>query len=275
MGSAHHFTEANIRPKLKENPSRGKGGNIKWTRNSGLKLATLNCDLVLESPWLSYGFYTSSHRWTFDQSLNPPRGKGDTERTKIQGSNPWPWTVTLTLSRHGWVINSAHRPTKVNIWPKFKNPSTGIGDTEQTQNSRLKPVTLNWTLTLGRHGWVLSSAHRLTEANIWPKFKENPSRGMRYGADTKFKAQTHDLDLWPWVGMADLWILHIDSLRRTFDQSFMKIFRRVQEIWSGQESVTEGHTDGQTDGQTDRWTDKGHFYNPPSASRRGIKKTCG
>ena len=51
------------------------------------------------------------------------------------------------------------------------------------------------------------------------------------------------------------WILHIDSLRRTFDQTLMKIFQRVQEIWSGQESVTEGHTDGQTDGQTDRWTE--------------------
>ena len=68
MGSAHHFTEANIWPKLKENPSRGKG-DIQWTRNSGLKLATLNCDLVLVSPSVSYGFCTSSHRWTFDQSL--------------------------------------------------------------------------------------------------------------------------------------------------------------------------------------------------------------
>ena len=46
--------------------------------------------------------------------------------------------------------------------------------------------------------------------------------------------------------MVDLWVLHIDSLRRTFDQSLMKIFQRVQEIWSGQESVTEGQTDGQT-----------------------------
>ena len=32
----------------------------------------------------------------------------------------------------------------------------------------------------------------------------------------------------------------------------MIIFQRVQEIWSGQESVTEGQTNGQTDGQTDR-----------------------
>ena len=53
------------------------------------------------------------------------------------------------------------------------------------------------------------------------------------------------------------WVLHIDLLRRTFDQSLMKIFQRVQEILSGQESVTEG----QTDGQMDRRTDEGHFYN--------------
>ena len=52
--------------------------------------------------------------------------------------------------------------------------------------------------------------------------------------------------------MVDLWVLHIDSMRRTFDRSLIKIFQRVQEIWSGQESVTEG----QMDGQTDRWTDR-------------------
>ena len=67
--------------------------------------------------------------------------------------------------------------------------------------------------------------------------------------------------------MVDLWVLHIDSLRRTFDQSLMKIFQRVQEIWSGQESFTEGQTDRWTDGQT-----KAISINPPSASRRGINK---
>ena len=50
----------------------------------------------------------------------------------------------------------------------------------------------------------------------------------------------------------------------------MKIFQRVQEIWSGQDSVMEGQTDGRTDGQMDRRTDEGHFYNPQSASRWGI-----
>ena len=65
--------------------------------------------------------------------------------------------------------------------------------------------------------------------------------------------------------MVDLWVLHTDSLRRTFDQNLMKIFQGVQEIWNGQESVTEGQTDGQQ-------TDEGHFYNPTSASGRGINE---
>ena len=56
--------------------------------------------------------------------------------------------------------------------------------------------------------------------------------------------------------MVDLWILHNNSLRRTFDQSLMKLFQRIQAIWSRQESVTEGQTDRQTDRQKDRWTDR-------------------
>ena len=201
MVSAHHFAEANIWPKSKENPSMGKG-DIEWTRNSGLKLATLNCDLVLESPWLSYGFCTSSHMWTFDQSLEKilPGVKEIQSDYEIQDSNPWPWTVTLTLNRHGWVIDSAHRLTKVNIWPTFKeNPSTGIGDTERTRNSRLKPVTLECDLDLvSVCSWVISSVHRLTEANIWPKFKENPSRGigdMERTRNPRLKPMTLTCDL--------------------------------------------------------------------------------
>ena len=41
-------------------------------------------------------------------------------------------------------MGSAHCPIEVNILPKFReNPPRGTGDTEQTKNSRLKPVTLN------------------------------------------------------------------------------------------------------------------------------------
>ena len=55
------------------------------------------------------------------------------------------------------------------------------------------------------------------------------------GAASKFKAQTGGLQLWPWVCIVELWILHIISLRRTFDPNLINIFQRVQEIWSEHE----------------------------------------
>ena len=67
--------------------------------------------------------------------------------------------------------------------------------------------------------------------------------------------------------MVDLWVLHIDSLRRTFDQTLMKIFQRVQEKVLRKDRWTDRRMDGRTD--------EGHFYNPPSASRRGIKMQNG
>ena len=64
-------------------------------------------------------------------------------------------------------------------------------------------------------------------------------------------------------GMVDLWVLHIDSLRRIFDQSLMKIFQRVQEIWSDKKVLRK-------DRRTDRRTDEGHFYNPHPFRGRGL-----
>ena len=85
---------------------------------------------------------------------------------EIQGSNSWPLTVTLTLSRHAWVMSSADRLTKANIWPKFhKNLSKGSGDMERTRKGRM-------TLTLSLHRWVIGSTHHLTKANIWTKFNK-------------------------------------------------------------------------------------------------------
>ena len=62
---------------------------------------------------------------------------------------------------------------------------------------------------------------------------------------------TCDLDLeLAWL----TWVLHIDSLRRTFDQSLMKIFQRVQDMEQTRKCYgrTDRQTDGQTDGQMDR-----------------------
>ena len=68
---------------------------------------------------------------------------------KIQGANCWHSIVTLTLSLHCWVMDSAHHLTKANIWPKFdKHLSKGSVDMEWTWNSRLKLVTFNCDLDL-------------------------------------------------------------------------------------------------------------------------------
>ena len=57
------------------------------------------------------------------------------------------------------------------------------------------------------------------------------------GAASKFKPHTGGLQLWPWPGVCivELWVLHIISLRRTFDPNLINIFQRVQEIWSEHE----------------------------------------
>ena len=130
MGSTHHFTEANIWPKLKENPSRGEdisSGHQIQGSNSRPWTVTLSLRPMAEL-WVLH-IVPQVNIWPkFRENL--PRGKGDTERTR--NSRLKPMTLNCDLD-HGWVIDSAHRLTKVNIWPKFiENPSTGIGDTERT-----------------------------------------------------------------------------------------------------------------------------------------------
>ena len=56
--------------------------------------------------------------------------------------------------------------------------------------------------------------------------------------------------------MVELWVLHIVSMRQTFDQSLIKILPGVKEVWSG-------HVLGMdrwTEGRADRQTDGGHSY---------------
>ena len=151
------------------------------------------------------------------------RGKGDME-LKAQGSNSWPLTVTLTLSSQGWVMGSAHCPTKVNIRPKFReNHPRGKGDTEWTQNSRHKPVTLNCDL-VSLHGWAMGSAHRFTEANIWPKLKENPSRGKGEMSGHKIQGSNS----WPWTVTLSLsshgWVM--GSAYRPTGEHLTKVYRK-------------------------------------------------
>ena len=63
---------------------------------------------------------------------------------EIQGSNSWPLTVTLTLSRHSRVMGSAHHLTKVNIWLKFQGFASKFK--AQTGGLQLWP----W---LSQHSW--------------------------------------------------------------------------------------------------------------------------
>ena len=51
--------------------------------------------------------------------------------------------------------------------------------------------------------------------------------------------------------MVKLCVLHLVLLRQTFDQSLMKIFQRVQEIWIGHESVTDRQMDRRMGGRID------------------------
>ena len=131
-------------------------------------------------------------------------------------------------------MGSAHCPTKVNIWPKFReNHSRGKGDTERTQNLRLKPVTLNCDL-VRLHGLAMGSAHYFPEANIWPKLKENPSRGkgdIEYTRNSGLKLATLNCDL-VLVPMAELWVLHIVPQVNIY-QILEKILTGVKEIQSG------------------------------------------
>ena len=113
---------------------------------------------------------------------------------EIQSSNLWPWTVTLTLCWHGWVMSSAHCLTEANIWPKFKeNPSWDIGERERTRNSGLKPMTCDLDLELEwlTYGFCTSTHwdERLTKVQ-WKSFK----RFRRYGTDKKVLRKDRQTD---------------------------------------------------------------------------------
>ena len=70
---------------------------------------------------------------------------------------------------------SAHPLTERNIWVKLnKNPKKGSGGMELTPNSRVNPLTLNFSLG----SWVMCSAHRLTKRNNCVKFNEVRSKSL-------------------------------------------------------------------------------------------------
>ena len=82
----------------------------------------------------------------------------------------------------------------------------------------------------------MGSTHHLTERNLWVKFNENHSKGsgdMERTRNSRVNPMNLKCDLES--GWLESLTLHIVSLRLTFDQSLMKIFQKVLEIWSGHE----------------------------------------
>ena len=135
---------------------------------------------------------------------NPSKGKGDMERTW----NSMKFNCDWTLSLHCLVRVYVHRLPEVNIWPSLNAlPSKGNRNVEGVQNSKfLNSWPSIVTLTFRGMVGVMGSAHRLTDAKIWPKFNENSTKMTEIWSGTKFKAKTRDLQLWPWpwVSMVEL-----------------------------------------------------------------------
>ena len=112
---------------------------------------------------------------------------------EIQGSNSWPLTVTLTLSRHACVMGSAHRLTKANIWPKFHEIFQRVQELWSEKERDGWPSIV--TLTLSLHHWVIGSTHHLTKANIWPKFNKAVWLAMERPQNSRLKLVTFNCDL--------------------------------------------------------------------------------
>ena len=126
-------------------PQNNNGAASKFkAQTSGLQLWPWPWVCIVEL-WV---LHIISLRQTFDPNLINifQRVQEIWSEHEIQGSNSWPLTMTLTLSRHAWVMGSAHHLTKANIWPKFhENLSKGSGDMERT---RKRWMTFNCDLDL-------------------------------------------------------------------------------------------------------------------------------
>ena len=88
----------------------------------------------------------------------------------------------------------------------------------------MHPFKTYWTETNTLTQQQKLSQTRQPEGQLYP-LPQNDN-----GAASKFKAQTGGLQLWPWVWIVKLWVLHIISLRRTFDPN---LTRQSEWHWSG------------------------------------------
>ena len=76
----------------------------------------------------------------------------------------------MTLSLCSWIMGFEHWLDGVNL--AHENPLRDLGDMEQTQPPRLKPLTFSCNLDLELARCLIGSAHCLDDVNIGPKFHE-------------------------------------------------------------------------------------------------------
>ena len=127
-------------------------------------------------------------------------------------------------------------------------------------------VSLRWTFDQSLKKilplvWEIQSGHEIQGSNLWTwTMTLTLSAWLSYefctsSPDAKFKAQNHDLDLWPlpWVGMVDMGFAH-----RLTEVNIWPKFNENLSKGSGDMERTRkcyDRTDGWMDRQTDRWMD--------------------
>ena len=114
------------------------------------------------------------------------------------------------MSLHAWVMGS-DKKNFLSLRQTFDQSFMKIF--QRVQEIRSEQERDGWpsnvTLTLSLHQWVIGSTYHLTKANIWPKFNK-----------AVWMAMERPHWPWPWVSIAELWVLHIISLRQTFWPTF-------------------------------------------------------
>ena len=141
----------------------------------------------------------------------------------IQYASQYICTHTHTMQ----VTTMDHCQDEVNIWPKFHQKfsrSYTAAMKWESQTFDLQTVAL----TMGWHAWKVGYAcYALRWAINHNLIKILIKVFWSWRVDVIFKAQTFDLQLWPWGSVLGRWILHVVSMRCIFHLSFNNFSRLV------------------------------------------------
>ena len=147
--------------------------------------------------------------------------------------------MTFTLNRPWSNIRTAPRLIILDICAQlFENPTRGSKDIEQTRNTVIQCLMLNYDLdlkpTLVKHMHCTSTHYTWHLCRVIWKFHQG---FKRYRADMNYSHTMFNVELWPWpwTDLGLTYALHIDSSYLTFVQSYLKIPLGVQKIKSGHE----------------------------------------